>query len=182
MQKPSLIGLISILLVLLSALLVSPEQRVAAAPPPQAIMTSTPNSDGSVVHVVQSGESLISIADAYKVSVAEIKALNGLTSDDIYPGDTLIIRPAPTPGPTSTATGTATSTPEPTYTLRPTRTPTSTPRPSATPDAAQSGENPQSPDQVGNILLGAIITLGILGAGMMVAGSLLGRKSKRDTS
>ena len=97
MQKFSLIGLTSILLVFLLTLQVPPDQRVIAAPQLQVVITSTPNSDGSVTHVVQSGESLISIADAYKVSVAEIKALNGLTSDDIFPGDTLIIRVAPTP-------------------------------------------------------------------------------------
>ena len=177
MQKFSLIGLTSILLVFLLTLQVPPDQRVIAAPQLQVVITSTPNSDGSVTHVVQSGESLISIADAYKVSVAEIKALNGLTSDDIFPGDTLIIRVAPTPGPTSTATSTATHTPEPTSTRRPTRTPAPTPHASATPGAASSAANPQPPDRVGSILLGAMITLGIVGAGMMVAGGLLRRKS-----
>lgn len=154
----------------------------------QSIVTSTPNSDGSIVHVVQTGESLISIAEAYGVSVEEIKVLNNLSSDEIFAGDTLIIRPAATVTPTGTATATATNTPEPTSTRRPTRTPTKTPRPGSTngPDGAiassqSSGENGLA-DSLGNILLGAFVTLGVIGAGMMIMGGLMRRKSNRDGS
>jgi membrane-bound lytic murein transglycosylase D len=47
---------------------------------------------GSVTHVVQSGETLGGIGKAFGVSVAAIKAKNGLTSDIIRAGRTLIIR------------------------------------------------------------------------------------------
>ncbi len=46
------------------------------------------------VHIVQQGDTLYSIARTYGVSVEAIKQANGLTSDDIYIGQQLII-PAP---------------------------------------------------------------------------------------
>ncbi len=46
------------------------------------------------VYIVQQGDTLYSIARAYGVSVDAIKQANGLTSDDIYVGQQLII-PAP---------------------------------------------------------------------------------------
>jgi LysM repeat protein len=184
MRKLQYVCFLCIMFAVILTLASLPEQRVSAASPQQGILTSTPNPDGSIVHTVQAGESLNSIAEAYGVSVADIKALNGLTGDDIFPGDTLIIQVAPTPGPTDTPTTTATPTREPTSTKRPTRTPTSTPQPgmtkevNITPQADISGGDPLPPDQVGNILLGAIITLGVIGAGMMIAGSLLGRRAR----
>jgi LysM repeat protein len=176
--------ILSVMFILILTLLVNPALDANAAPSQQGIMTSTPNPDGSIVHTVQAGESLNSIAEAYQVSVAEIKALNGLTGDDIFPGDTLTIRVAPTPDPTNTPTITATPTREPTSTKRPTRTPTLTPQPATTggtgltPEAASSDEASLPPDKVSNILLGAIITLGVIGAGMMIAGSVMGRRAR----
>lgn len=178
------IRVITILVFLSLVLQFTTNQHVLAAPAVQGIITATPQPDGSIVHTVQAGESLISIAEAYQVSVNEIKAQNGLTGDDIFLGDTLIIRAAPTPGPTNTPTTTATATREPTSTKRPTRTPTTTTQPTSTgqanttPEATASDREPLQPDQVGNILLGAIITLGVVGAGLMIAGSLMGRRAK----
>lgn len=89
------------------------------------VVTSTPDADGSVYHKILYGQSLASIAEAYGVTVQELQALNGLTGIDIYAGNTLIIRKAPT----ATVSPTRTST-----VPRPTRTPTRTPRPvTATP-------------------------------------------------
>ena len=82
----------------------------ATAVPIYYVAIATPNPDGSVVHIVQSGQTLIGIAQAYGVSVDEIKALNNLTSDAIYVGDQLLIVPAGTPAPTDTATATVTAT------------------------------------------------------------------------
>lgn len=100
------------------------------------VVTSTPQSDGTITHVVQYGQALSSIAVAYGVTVNQLKELNGLTSNDIYVGQVLIIRKAPTPtvSPTRTATimrptRTTTATPVPT-TPSPTRTITPTPAPS----------------------------------------------------
>jgi hypothetical protein len=112
-------------------------------PPVQAqAITSTPNPDGSIVHIVQDGENLASIAEAYGVTMASIRGMNGMapTSNLIFPGQTLIIR-LPLP-PTETPTLTPsiprpTRTPTlevPTRTPRPTRTPTPTLLPSETPN------------------------------------------------
>lgn len=106
------------------------------------ILTSTPQPDGSIVHIVQDGENLASIAEAYGVTMADIRGMNGMapTSNLIFPGQTLIIR-LPLP-PTETPTMTPsvvrpTRTPTqvvPTRTPRPTRTPTATLLPSETPN------------------------------------------------
>lgn len=154
----------------------------------QTIITSTPNAEGAIIHVVQAGESLIGIAEAYGVSVDEIKSLNNLDSDEIFAGDTLIIHPASTATPTATATSTATDTPEPTTTRRPTRTPTATPRSSGSPslsgdDRANQANGEDKPvDRLGNVLLGAMITLGIVGVVMMVVGNRMRRQIHPDGS
>jgi LysM repeat protein len=83
------------------------------------VVTSTPQSDGSVVHVVQSGQSLWSIAIEYGTKIDSIKQFNNLTSDSIYNGQELLIYPAgsmPTPQPTPTQTSTPVATRTPTQT------------------------------------------------------------------
>jgi LysM repeat protein len=100
------------------------------------VITATPNADGSIVHVVESGQFLSTIATDYGVTVAQIKALNSLTSDAIFVGQKLIIRLAPTITITPTRTATVprpTRTPTLTQappTTRPTLTATPTPKPS----------------------------------------------------
>lgn len=84
------------------------------------VVTSTPNADGSISHKVEYGQALSSIAVAYGVTVEQLQALNGLSGIDIYVGQVLIIRNAPTPTVSPTRTPTL---------QRPTRTPTATPRP-----------------------------------------------------
>ena len=84
------------------------------------VITSTPKADGSVNHTVEYGQALSSIAEAYGVTVEELQTLNGLSGINIYVGDVLIIRKAPTPTVSPTRTATL---------QRPTRTPTVTPRP-----------------------------------------------------
>lgn len=84
------------------------------------VVTSTPNADGSISHKVEYGQALSSIAVAYGVTVEQLQALNGLSGIDIYVGQVLIIRNAPTPTVSPTRTATL---------QRPTRTPTATPRP-----------------------------------------------------
>ncbi len=74
------------------------------------VVTATPQADGSVMHIVQSGQSLWAIATAYGTKIDTIKQLNSLTSDSIYNGDELIIYPAgsmPTPAPSATPSPTA---------------------------------------------------------------------------
>ena len=109
----------------------------------QPVLTATPNPDGSVMHVVQFGQSLSPISEAYGISMADLMAQNGLTEESIiYEGQELLIVPAnqeiqETPEVTGTPEEKApTATPSPTFTptLRPTMaqqatTPTRTPEP-----------------------------------------------------
>lgn len=69
------------------------------------VVTSTPDADGKIIHTVSAYQTLITIADAYKVSVDTILKLNRLQTDwplqigqklIIYPGN---ITPSPTPRP-----------------------------------------------------------------------------------
>ncbi len=89
------------------------------------IQTSTPRPDGSVVHIVQPGETLWSIAIAYKVSIAQLMSQNGLPANAVlYPGNRLIIHRAGEITPQATATpAPPTLTPTPRGTRRPTATP-----------------------------------------------------------
>lgn len=100
----------------------------AAIPFPLA----TPASDGAIIHVVEEGQNLITIAQAYKISLAELFRLNNLTDQSvIFPGQKLLIKVADrTREPTPTETVEATTPPPPTPS--PTRRPTRTPRPTAT--------------------------------------------------
>ena len=121
-----------------------PEQPISTASGPtatlvpliQPVTTATPNPDGSVIHIVQFGQSLWAIADAYQISMADLLNQNGLTEEDaIYPDQQLLIvpaslevieeiietettavanqaaqRPTPTPSPIATRTAQPTST------------------------------------------------------------------------
>ncbi len=101
-------------------------------------VTNTPQPDGSIIHVVQEGESAWTVADAYGMTVAELAALNGLAPEPaLFPGQELIVRVAPTPTVSPTVTQTErppTRTPAPTRTPRPpTAVPSITPTATATP-------------------------------------------------
>lgn len=106
----------------------------------QAVITATPGKDGAIVHEVQPGQALWSIAITYGVKIADIIALNALPANPVLSiGQKLIIQPAftPTVSPTTTLTprpptrtSTPTATPKtPTATPTLTLTPTPTPRP-----------------------------------------------------
>ena len=56
------------------------------------VSLSTARPDGDVVHEVKYGQNLWTIADLYKVSVEEIKRLNGLPNDTIVVGWKLLIQ------------------------------------------------------------------------------------------
>ncbi|MCC6147850.1 MAG: LysM peptidoglycan-binding domain-containing protein [Anaerolineaceae bacterium] len=100
--------------------------------------TATPQENGSIIHVVETGQTLWLIANAYGLPVDQIISLNGLATPDpvIFAGQKLLVRPAftPTLSPTITRTSRpATRTPRPTFTPQPTRpTSTRTTQPSAT--------------------------------------------------
>lgn len=70
------------------------------------VMRSAPREDGSVWHLVQTGQTAWDIAVVYGVSLDDLLALNGLTrGTPVHPGDELLVRlgegqvPPPTPTP-----------------------------------------------------------------------------------
>ena len=149
-----------------------------------AVQTATPGEDGAIIHVVQPGETLIAIANAYSIPLTDLMELNGLQGTDIFPEDELIIRLAYTPTPTDLPTATPTPTRQPTATRRPTRTPTVTTLAQETEDGSSSandeqggaGDEQNDSDVLGTILLISIGVLGISGIALMGAGSLLKRR------
>jgi len=117
------------------------------APIIQPIVTSTPNPDGSVIHIVQYGETLWTIVDAYGISMADLLALNGLTEEDaIYPDQELLIIPANiTLDETPQTTGTpGEETPTATRTSSPTETRTPFPSPSVIPTDIEEPPEPRT--------------------------------------
>lgn len=136
------------------------------------VIPNTPKPDGSITHIVLPGETLWSIAITYKTTIAQLKALNNLADETIYPSDTLIIaRAADTPTPTATPT----ETPYPTATPFVFRTATHPPEPTATavPAAPVTGGS-------GVIVVGAIIVGALVLAGGMTAASARSARRNRD--
>ncbi len=115
----------------------SREAQQAGTPDPQTgttgpILTSTPNADGSVAYVIQYGETLIEIANAFGITLADLYD-NNPSLDPQNPkyraGQVLIIRPAFTATPKLSLTPTPRP---PTRTVRPSRTATQVPPATAT--------------------------------------------------
>ncbi len=82
---------------------------------PTSPPTETPTPVPPIEYTVVAGDTLLAIAVEYGVSVDELIAYNGLDSDAIGEGQTLLIpAPTPTPGPTPTLDpGQPTETPSP---------------------------------------------------------------------
>ena len=113
---------------------------------PAASQTNTPQPDGSIIHEVQPGESLWSIAIAYNIKIEDIRQYNGLGSSDIvWAGQKLFVAPTYTPTPIPTVTDTPvppTATPRPTLTPRP---PTLAPSPTVAPPTPTPTRQPLLP-------------------------------------
>jgi len=146
-------------------------------------ITATPLPDGSIVHVVEAGQSLYWIAETYGVTVNELLELNNRRLDDrLYVGDRILVRAAPEASPTPEATNTNTPRP-PTATRRPTRTAT-IPLPTRTPSITPSITPTPTPaptitsDPVGNLLLGAAVVFLALGAILVGAGAVMRRTGR----
>jgi hypothetical protein len=149
------------------------------------INTSTPESDGSIYHTVQPGDTIYTIANAYGIREADLLAINGLTSESvIYPGNRLIITRGPSPTPTLDIT----DTPSPTITPRPTNTPTPVPtrEPTQTPTLIPPTQTPTPEpalgiggiDLLGDPFLLIIGALALSGVTLMGFGSLLKKREK----
>jgi LysM repeat protein len=135
--------------------------------------TAAPDADGSVVHEVQAGQALWSIAAAYQVSLPDLLARNGLNDESIIrPGDRLVIIPA-NPAPAATASPTS---------ARPTQTTVDHPAPtppsgrsttlSWTPDPGTvvPGTPPARTGEGVDPLLAVILVLVLLGVGLLLLG------------
>ena len=122
--------------------------------------TSTSNPDGSVMHVVGYGQTLVTIAQMYGVTVDDIRRMNNMAagSSAIYAGQKLLIRPPQpaiaTPTITATPLPSATPTEEPSPTAAATATRLS-PNPSATPTPPAAAE-PMSTRQVALLIFGLL--------------------------
>ena len=148
--------------------------------PVQAVVVSTPNVDGNVIHEVKYGQTLWQIAITYETKIDEIKRLNNLSSNDIYPGEKLLVKigiSQPTFLPTETATAESQATATsiivfifPTATAQSTMTVTPTFVPAAT--------SPENNSTIMSIVIG-IIALALLGGGVVTwMGS--SKKEERD--
>jgi LysM repeat protein len=143
------------------------------------VFTVTPGADGEIIHTVKAGQSLISISQAYSITLTTLLELNGLNKDAvIHPGDQFIIRPSFTPGPTQEDTATPTRIP-PTSTRRPTRTPTQTaqPEPSelaqqlvAAPTAISPPRSLYDAQNIDHLILGISIIMAAAGLVFMATG------------
>ena len=136
---------------------------------------ATPNPDGSIIHVVISGQTLVGIASVYEIPLPDLLRLNGLTTDSlIYPGDRIMVRaadPTPTAVPSRTPTLPPTHTPRPVLTASPTASPTRTTIPAdSTPDQAELKSS-----TVDSVAI-SIALIGLLGIGLLTWGVLLQRK------
>lgn len=128
-----------------------------------AMPTTTPNPDGSIVYVVRTNDTLLGIAIAYNISLADIYTLNGLTDKSIiYPNQEIVVRSAFTSTPTS---------PTGTPTLKPSSTPwPTTPRTAvsigtgmtATATEKQAIATAPSGSAVTMIIIAALLAAGIL--------------------
>jgi len=134
------------------------------------ITVSTARLDGDVVHEVQYGQTLWSIADMYHVSIEQIKLLNGLVDDNILPGWKLLIQkaatqPAPITGtpPTVTMEVTLTETKYPTAIPFYTKTPTLTATVPSVPLSEQIKGN--STVVVALLIAFSVLLAGIIGFG-----------------
>ena len=146
----------------------------AVTPKVAPVTVATTNEDGSIIHEVEIGQALWSIAAAYEVTVDQLLALNNLSANAvIYEGDTLLVQLAYTP------------TPSPTITQTP-RTPTRTPIPAQTAQAVKT-QVPNSEDNIFGFLgldrqtMGlALILISGIGLVLIIVGTMA--KDKKPKS
>ena len=161
--------------------------------PVEPIAIATPGADGSIQHVVQWGQFLENIAEAYEMELSDLLSLNGLTDQAIiYPGDKLLIRAGSTSPPDEIRLSAPTREPEDTH--APTETATLKPAVNTTTPVPVAMSNLTQPsptmlttatleeskfDQSGNVdyLLYAVFGLAISGTAMILFGSALKRRS-----
>ncbi len=93
----------------------APPPPPTSAVPPTPVNTPTPRPDGAVVHIVQSGDTLLGLAFQYGVDLDELRRLNAGTlgpNDMLSIDQEIIISGTPISLPTPTPEATAEATPE----------------------------------------------------------------------
>ncbi|HSJ86485.1 MAG TPA: CAP domain-containing protein [Anaerolineales bacterium] len=123
------------------------------------VVVSTPNVNGEVIHEVKAGETLWQIAISYDATIDEIKRLNNLVGNNIYPGTKLLIKKNVSTSPLAPgillATVSPTTTPKTTF-LVPTLMPSQVKAPLALP----------SKNIMGSVI--GILVVALLGGGIFV--------------
>ena len=111
----------------------------------QPVSRSTPNAEGQIIHVVDYGQTLWTIAITYNTTIKEIQALNSYSEDDltVYPGQKLHIPSSLSPYPTDIPV--VTDTPAPVQTAEAVLAPAISTQPVSTtilpsPQTEQTGE------------------------------------------
>ncbi len=79
----------------------APTSPPPTAPPARVVTPAQPQPDGSIIYVVQAGDTLYAIALAHNTTVEKIMQLNGLSDTLISVGQRLLVR-GPTVPPTAT--------------------------------------------------------------------------------
>jgi uncharacterized protein YkwD/LysM repeat protein len=151
------------------------------------VLTSTPNPNGSIIHIVKEAESLLLIALSYNVPLQTIREYNGFTTQGviIVPGQQIVIRKSFSDTSTGQANITTTGQPVSTATTAPSFTPrpptTATPSPTPIPLTATPTPTP-TPSYISQVSLGGvgifILFLGVVGLVIMLI--ISNRRSKNQ--
>lgn len=156
----------------------TPSQAGAAAAPSGPVIraiisTSTPTSEGAIIHIVAEGQTLWTIAAIYEVELNELMELNGFSDTPLlHAGDEVIVRAASTATPTQAPSPTATDTPEP----------SPTPTQSETPAATEELTATATPEQQPPVRTRSPLSLALMAAGglLIAAGALAALRSSSD--
>jgi hypothetical protein len=147
------------------------------------VITSTPNEDGSIYHVVEPGQAPWSIAIAYEMLIVDLATNNNISPSNpvVYAGQTLLIRGAFTPTITNTITNTPTRTPLPSRTPRPSRTTRPTTMPgtaTVTQTATSKPLLPEIPALKNDRRTIGLVIIVVCGLGLLLVISASGSKGK----
>lgn len=64
------------------------------------VVIATPRDDGSVIHIIRTGQAMWTVAAVYDIDLDELLVINGMTKNSIVkPGDEIIVIPANTSNP-----------------------------------------------------------------------------------
>ncbi len=140
--------------------------------PKNPVQVAEPSEDGSIIHIIQAGQTLWTIAAVYDVPLDQLLELNGFSKDTLLqPGQEIIIQPPRESE--STATPTVETTPTPSE-IEPIPTPSTTPQlsltrmPSSKSTPINARSTVSSAQEVSNNSGGGLSTIGIVAAGMIV--------------